>query len=202
MKNEEISVVTLINTLLEFIQMTPNKTEWDLDSLIDNNPRLIRLQQIKILLSIYTPETYYPNDLRSSIEATVSGQFLLFRHEEIYDDAYKMMENEIRRFKPEFKNIDRTNNRILQYNFEKASNYLIQLQKLLNYNSGQLLLSPEHSYSYILTEMVNGGIDKNKLIELTAVLMDPTKTIFKRETLVKNMGFPDDDIDEVDQMYM
>lgn len=67
MKTEplQITALTLIDKVLEFERITPEKSEWSLDKQKDNKPRFVRLKQIEVLLKYFVPEIFEKKDIPS-----------------------------------------------------------------------------------------------------------------------------------------
>lgn len=57
MLTKTYSAIDLLDKVLEFIEMTPNSNEWNLQSLKSNLPRQIRFRQIEALLNAFLLKT-------------------------------------------------------------------------------------------------------------------------------------------------
>lgn len=115
---EKLNGLTLIYKTLEFTRMVPNYSDWNFEKLEDNPPGFIRLKQIDVLMQIFLPEIYIPNDLKVSIENLISGEFILSRSEDIYKDLFIEMDKLILKTKPHLKKYENWSNDFLKYNFE------------------------------------------------------------------------------------
>ena len=202
MKNEEITAINLIEKILEFVTMVPDKNDWCLDKLKDNPPRYIRLKQIDILMDVYIPMSLFCCDLQSRIECIIRGQFLYDRTVDVYSEVYNKMEDTIKDFNPKYQHINTWLNRALQYNYEQIFRYLIELNKITNFNSGKLLVSHANYYSYLLIQQVNDSINTEKLISFLGTCVDPEDFTMPISDLMEIFDYPKEDLDKIDMEWL
>lgn len=200
--HEEITAQLLIEKILDFISLVPDHNDWKIEKLKNNPPRLIRFKQIEVLLQIFAPEIYNQNDIKLSIESTINGQFLLHRPEHIYTELFDEMETTIRRYKPKLKKSEPWQNRLLQDNFDHLMRYMIELNRISNYNSGVLVLSYPHFYAYLLSEETSTNIDTQKITSFLGTAIDPQQRLFNSSTLIKDFNYPSEDLTEIDLEWM
>lgn len=202
MKNEEITATCLIQKILEFISMVPNHNDWNLNKLKDNPPRFIRLQQIDVLMDVYFPMSLYCIDLKSRIECIIRGQFLYDRTVDAYKEVYAEMEDTIKDFNPKYLHVNTWLNRALQYNYEQIFRYLIELNKITNFNSGKLLVGHANYYSYLLIQQVGDSINTEKLISFLGTCVDPEDFTMTESDLIETFDYPDEDLDKIDMEWL
>jgi hypothetical protein len=202
MQNEQINGTSLIEKILDFISLVPDHNDWNIEKLKNNPPRFIRLIQIKAILQIYVPEVYIENDIKLSIENTINGQFLLHRPEHIYTELFDEMETTIKRYKPNLKKSEPWLNRLLQDNFDQLMQYMIELNRISNYNSGVIVLSYPHFYAYLLSQQISANIDTQMITSFLGTAIDPQKRVFNSNTLIKDFNYPPEDLSKIDLEWM
>ncbi len=65
----------LLDTIIEFTQLTPDQEDWSFKRQKNNDPRFIRMQRILSLLWAFIPEIII-KDERQAIEDFYSGNFI------------------------------------------------------------------------------------------------------------------------------
>ncbi len=194
----EITGLTLIEKALEFESMETDKAQWTFDKQKDNPPRFVRLQQLNVLLQVFTPEIYNPNDIASGIDDLISGEFIFCRKKK-YSQLFKEMDNVI--------NIA-TENRSkkhrewglyeLQFNYKHILKFKRRINEVLTFNCGRIETSYHTSYSEIMTRKVLDTLDTKEIDDFLSLVIDPAGKRFHRDELIKTYNYPTEDIFDVD----
>jgi hypothetical protein len=197
-----ITAHVLLNKVFEFTAMTPDESEWSLELQKDNPPRLIRLQQIEALLNIYLRELKNNITLKDKINYLLKGSFIQQRNIMSYQDCVTEMDNLIVQsgYKaPKVKDWDLYH---LQENYLEVISYKKQLYQLLNTNDGVMEMSYHHSYSVLLKDTINATINTKPIDEFLALVIDPKKSAFRKNELIRQFDYPVEDVYEVDIDWM
>jgi hypothetical protein len=201
----------LLNKLLEFRAMTPNSDEWNETSLKHNEPRLIRFRRINSLFKAFElkdkknektnfwsllSENSKENELsKDEIIGFFEGNFITTRESIKYPNSQKLIEKEKAFDSDSFKNRD-----IYQF-YHHLMKYRIKVESVLNYNSGVMEASSLGFRSAIsLTNELNDelNIKIEKIDEILFEIINPNKLKFDENLLIKEYGFPKDDLDSID----
>jgi hypothetical protein len=201
----------LLNKLLEFRAMTPNSDEWNETSLKHNEPRLIRFRRINSLFKAFElkdkknektnfwsllSENSKENELsKDEIIGFFEGNFITTRESIKYPNSQKLIEKEKAFDSDSFKNRD-----IYQF-YHHLMKYRIKVESVLNYNSGVIEASSLGFRSAIsLTNELNDelNIKIEKIDEILFEIINPNKLKFDENLLIKEYGFPKDDLDSID----
>jgi hypothetical protein len=201
----------LLNKLLEFRAMTPNSDEWNETSLKHNEPRLIRFRRINSLFKAFElkdkknektnfwsllSENSKENELsKDEIIGFFEGNFITTRESIKYPNSRKLIEKEKAFDSDSFKNRD-----IYQF-YHHLMKYRIKVESVLNYNSGVMEASSLGFRSAIsLTNELNDelNIKIEKIDEILFEIINPNKLKFDENLLIKEYGFPKDDLDSID----
>ncbi len=201
----------LLEKVLEFRAMTPNSDEWNEKSLKYNEPRLIRFKRINSLFKAFElkhpkgGKTKFWNLLsdnsknkelsRDEITDFLEGNFINTRESVVYPNSQKLIEKEKAFESDTFKNRD-----IYQF-YRHLMKYRIKIESVLDYNSGVLEASSLGFRSAIsLTNELNKELitKVEKIDQILFEIINPKKMEFSEEILVKEYGFPQDDLDSID----
>ncbi len=194
----ELSGITLIDQLLEFVELTPDEDEWTLEALQDNEPRLVRLQQLDVLLKVMMPDIYNANDLKSNLRSVLNGDFLLNRSTQQYEALFLQMEATLTALHYDSAYKEEWSVYALHHNYEKVLQYREQLHKLLAFNSGIMEISYPYLYSVVVTKAITKKIEGHQLDQFLSSVIDPLNRTFTREELIKEHGYPDVNLYEID----
>lgn len=195
---KEITGIILIDKVLEFIAMTSNPSDWNLAKQKDNEPRLFRLQQLNVLFELFFPESYNLNDMKGNIESVLNGNFISQRKAEMYCNLFIQMDKLIENSKYNFKKEDEWRISNLRHNYRELIEYKIKLRKVMEFNSGIMEISYPYLYSVIVSNNISDRINNKILDDFLWTVVDPTKTIYKKETLIKYNNYPEEDVYNVD----
>ena len=197
-----ITAHVLLNKVFEFTSMTTDESEWSLELQKDNPPRLIRLQQIEILLNIYLRELKNNSTLNDKINYLLKGSFIQQRNIKNYQDCFAEMDNLIGQSGYKAPKEKEWNWYDLQENYLEVISYKKQLYQLLNINDGIMEMSYHHSYSVLLTDTINATINTKPIDEFLALVIDPKKSAFSKNELIRQFDYPVEDVYEVDIDWM
>lgn len=199
------TALDLLETVIEFTNMTSDEADWSFEKQKYNDPRMVRLMQIWSLMGAFTPELLDEREIGESIRDFYSGEYILERHpqkdyaslqDEIYSSLAKspvgggktcpLGEDELR------------------YNYQNLLDYYRKLKKLLGHNSGIMEISYPYYFSYLLTRSVSDSIGSHVAIlrGLLVRFIDPRGLSFTREEMIERFFYPEDDLGEVDLDWM
>ena len=210
------TALTLIDNILEFMSMTPDKSRWSLDALTDNPPRLLRLKKINALIDVFVPELK-DKTLQTKLVSVLQGDFLSFRNESLYADLFAEMDDKIEELRSpnqrtkeelikERQKRDETDfifdlsweNRDLESNYLNLLNFKILLYGVRFYNSGIMELPYKRYFHYRLTKKISASINIREIDNFLQTVIDPKKRNYTHEELIKVYNYPDEYIDEDD----
>jgi len=198
----KLTGLILVEKAIEFKAMTPDPSQWSFEKQKNNEPRLVRLQQLKSLLKLFLPEIYKSTDLRGNIESIFNGNFILQRDVEIYDKLFIEMGKLIGSSK--YKNFESREweREHLRYNYQDLLRYKTTIRKLIEFNSGIMENSYPYLYSLIVSNNTSEKIDTKNLDEFLWTAIDPNKRTYHKEQLIKNYNYPDRDLFDIDIDWM
>lgn len=194
----EITGITLIDKILEFVSMIPDPKIWTLKKLKDNESGFIRLQQIDVLLKLFVPEIHNPIDIRSNIESVLNGEFIQLRKTLQYDTVFNQMDKTIleSKYHPEKTNEWTTNE--LKFNYKKLIKYKTKLNEVLKFNDGIMEISYPYFYFVILTNDVRDNLQLKEIDKFVSLVVDPSERIIAKEQLIKEYNYPSEDIYDIE----
>jgi hypothetical protein len=200
MKNSyKYTAGNLLDTVIEFTQMTPDPEDWSFKRQKYNDPRFVRLQQIHSSLCAFIPEIRV-KDERECIEIINSGEFIFYRNTDDYRKLINKMDKTIS--KSDFKSDIRQGISLheLQFIYGNLLSYYIKLYKLINHNSGIMEIGYPLCYPYIVTKTISDSmISKAKKIKAVLTLfIDPFNQKFTMEELINRFLFPEEDLFDID----
>lgn len=190
---------TLINTTLEFTEMTPNPAEWNRAALRDNPPREIRFRQIEALMKAFLPDAG-----THSIQSFLSGDFITARSEADYEKLWAYMCAYVKEVETEVEERP-VSIAQLRFIFPKMLDYKRKLRSVTTFNSGWLeasLLSAR--FSIYMTDSISKNLEgkTDKLDDVLAWFVDPRERSYTMDELVKRFGYPKENLRDIDMEYM
>jgi hypothetical protein len=207
-----------LELVFDFVDLSPEQEDWNLSSLKDNPPRLIRLQRILSLLDAYgikihgvsksfvnsegvlvlNQESVEDED-DNHLQAFIEGNFIGIRTSEELQSAFSLLS--------QLKQLDSSEplNRADAYFFFKTClEYRLLVNHSNSYTSRFLAASPNGLRTAIRTiNAVNKEIT-NQLKEIDEILfrlINPMELTFDQKLLEDKYGFPPDDLDEIDWQF-
>ena len=180
-----ITALTLLDKALEFESMTSDRSEWDLEELKDDPPRYVRLQQLMVLLKLFTPETFNEQNIASSIDSLLNGDFIDRRDMMKYAELFKTMDEVITSAKHFHKQQNEWRSSHLQDNFTDLIAFKRKVNKVLEHNQGIMEASYPYYYSIILTSEISEELSFKKMDEFLSLVIDPQKKCYEKDTLIK-----------------
>jgi hypothetical protein len=197
----QITAITLLDKALEFESMTSDRTEWKLEKLKDNPPRFVRLQQLIVLLKLFTPETFNNKNIGLSIDSLFNGDFILQRDIIKYAALCKTMDEVIISVKYFPKKQTEWETRHLQHNFTNAIDFKRKINKVLGHNDGIMEISYPYFYSIILTSEIAGKLNTQENDKFLSLVIDPLKNCYEKDWLIRELDYPKDDVYDIDLDY-
>ena len=190
----EITGITLLNKILEFKSNISDTKKWTLADLQRDETNLVRFNQIQCLTKLFVPDVYTPNDLTTSIDSILNGDFINIREERIYKNLFLRMDKVITKsidFLDKYKEWEVHD---LCFNYRDLVEYKIKLNMLLNFNVGIMEISYPYCYSAIISGDISENIKYNKLDKFLSTVIDPENRIFSRDQLIKDYNYPKEDV--------
>ena len=190
----EITGITLLNKILEFKSNISDTKKWTLTDLQGDETNLVRFNQIQCLTKLFVPDVYTPNDLTTSIDSILNGDFINIREERIYKNLFLRMDKVITKsidFLDKYKEWELHD---LCFNYRDLVEYKIKLNMLLNFNIGIMEISYPYCYSAIISGDISENIKFNKLDKFLSTVIDPDNRIFSRDQLIKDYNYPKEDV--------
>ncbi len=194
-----LNPIDLIDKIIEFQGLTPNRIEWDLTLLKSNPPRFYLLQQIQALILAF-------NNEKVSLSQFIQGDFIEQRQLSEYnlfiqkiiddtaDEESSFYERNLKRFNEEKSVTDIKE--IFKFHFD----FLVELDKLSGSKGliGRNRLVNNYAYTkrYEITDSINSEKVKD-LKEGIALIINPHNKSFSMKELVEKHGYPDLDLHEV-----
>ena len=212
----EYTAIDLLDKVLEFIAMTPDKSQWSVTALKSNPPRQIRLKQIESLLNAFftiDSKTSLIDNVKSflsakpkpSIQSFLSGEFIRQRETSDYAQTIKFIKDFV---KTSNSNLDETKEiRIeeLVFIFPKLVDYKRQLRSILTFNSGWLEASSTASqFSIHLTNSISKNlVDKyDNLDKSLELFINPQGLTFTEDELISRFNYPTENLNDIDFDFM
>ena len=189
----EITGITLLNKILEFKSNISDTKKWTLTDLQGDETNLVRFNQIQCLTKLFVHDVYTPNDLTTSIDSILNGDFINIREERIYKNLFLRMDKVITKsidFLDKYKEWELHD---LCFNYRDLVEYKIKLNMLLNFNIGIMEISYPYCYSAIISGDISENIKYNKLDKFLSTVIDPENRIFSRDQLIKDYNYPKED---------
>lgn len=198
------TALDLLNTVIEFTNMTPDSKEWNFECQKDNTPRFVRLEQIMAMMWAFVPELSAAKDIGRSIEDFCSGDFIARRPIEHYASLLDEIQTTIANSHFGADKNGKISVYDLPHNYYNLLNYYVKLKKLINFNSGMMEISYPYYFSYIVTGSVSNSISSNAeiLSRLLVKFIDPLGQSFTKDELIERYYYPDEDLLDLDLNWM
>jgi len=188
-----VSALELLRQYLELCRYTPDQRDWNEQALEPNPPRLIRLQRLKALFHAFgipfDPQSFQEGGF-IDCEDPVYEVFLERARSQFLKEGTEGRHsgtNQVTAFylRPVFKNLLK---------------YRIALEEPLTFNRGVSVAGDLFYFEFLKINELNRVIrDHIAIIEdLLVEVISPTRRTFSRKQLVKEHGYPDVDLDEID----
>ncbi|OYU82644.1 MAG: hypothetical protein CFE24_14980 [Flavobacterium sp. BFFFF2] len=189
-----ITEIDLIDFICEFIEMTPEESEWSEEKQKSNPPRLIRLKRINALL-----KAYMGNEI--GLSEFISGDFVSLTPL----DKFNQLRGHIEIYNKINGHHYDTNHRFYHADvsliFKSIFKYKQKMESIFSHNCGWLIASGNllEYYLHVISK-INKSI-KNEMEELNQVfklIINPGNLTFSLIDLIENYGYPEDDLSEID----
>lgn len=200
-----MKAIDLVDKIFELMAMTPEIDEWDMEKLVDNPPRFVRLKQVESLLKAFKLDG--PGSIKTNIliESFLSGDFIKARPIKVYEEAVDFIEKYTAK-NSRFINKGRgTSIRDLAMTFKRLIRYKEVTRKLLTFNSdilegGSIGLI----FSITLTNSISEKfriylLDIDKVLEL---LINPGGISFTEKELETLYSYPTENLYDIDDDWM
>jgi hypothetical protein len=189
----------LLDTIIEFTQMTPHPEDWSFKSQKNNDPRFVRLQQIMALIWAFTPEIIV-KDEREGIEKFYSGEFIFYRKTDDYRKLIGVIDKTISKSDFGFDAKGKPSLHDLQFIYDNLLSYYIKLYKLINHNCGIMEIGYPFSFPYILTKSISDSLSSKakKIRTILILFIDPFTQKYTKEELINRFFYPEEDLFDID----
>jgi hypothetical protein len=210
-ENRVYKGIDLLDKVLEFTEMTPDKAEWNVDALACNPPRQVRLRQANALLNAFLcaePKDGIFEKLRlafagrsaPSIDYFLNGGFILTRKDSDYAELYAIMNDLV---KSEFSSAhaDSLSPVKVKFIYPSLIDYKRQLRRIITFNSRWLEASSVPAlFSIIITGSVTKNLEgKTGMLDKTLeLIINPSGISFTEEELINHYDFPTEDLRSID----
>jgi hypothetical protein len=201
--SNDISAIYLLEKIIDFTSMTPNPEDWSFERQKYNDPRFIRMQQIRRLFWAFIPELK-SKEIRDDLENFYSGEFIVTRKIEDYQKLINAMDNTILKGDCGFASKERISLYDMQFNYGSLLNYYIKLNKLISHNDGIMEISYPFYFSYIVTKNISKSLSSKarKIKSILALFIDPFNQKFTMEELIKDFDYPEENLLDIDLDWM
>lgn len=213
---KKYSAIDLLDKVFEFIEMTPNPNEWNLQALKSNPPRQIRFRQIDALFNAFFIEesnrdllskamSKFSKQRKISIESFLNGNFLKTRTIDSYSNLVEFIKDFL---ETGTENIDQSKEiRIehLVFIFPKLIDFKKHIRNLLTFNSGWLEANTITSlFSIQLTNSISNNLigRYNELDTVIGLFIDPKSLTFTEEELITRFSFPTENLNAIDADFI
>ena len=186
--NRTITAHDLMIRFLELRLMTPNYDDWTEELLSDNPPRLIRLRQLVAMFQAFV----IPWGPRSFVH----GMFIQ-PDTHRYDSLLSKLSAELLEG---ITDCDWTDHTRVQRFFEVLFDYRIRVESVLSYSGN--ILTASGLFKLALDKICElSRIIENNIVnidDIMAAMISPEMTTFSIEQMVRDYGYPDVDVYEID----
>lgn len=201
-KPEIYKGLDLLEKVLEFKAMTPDKEHWNEQTLRNNPPRLIRFRQIQSLAQAFLIKGL---DGQHTIQSILTGDFIKDRTVTDYAEVFALIEEVVREKEGETSKYSSTSTTLLGMPYQQLINYKQHLLEILEFNSGWLEAGSIHArFSIYLTDSITKNLagKYDQLDKALELFINPGKLSFTRAELIAQYNFPFDNLHDIDMEYM
>jgi len=186
-----VTTKDILRIFLELLSLSENIDEWSEENFEDNEPRLLRFQQLMALLKAFN----IPTDIHSFVNGSfING--LDKRYDKIRE--YMMRNNHTKYTVGNILGDD------IDLAFAYMLEYRIKLNKALTHNQQILLASHSMRYAYFQVSFMDRAIKENleEYDKFLAWIISPENENIPMEKMVESFGYPDVDMSEIDFEYI
>lgn len=199
------SGIDLLNKVIDFTELTPDKSNWNLNALTKNPPRYVRLKEIEALLCAFSE---FSNHLVAepfvwTINNFLTGEFIKQRKIEEYSETLEFMQKYLVSHGKKREENSEIQIGELAFIFPFIVNYKRQTKKLFNNNSGWLAGGQTVRFMISMTNNITSCLN-DKLSDLDhtlELLINPKGFTFTKSLLIEKYKYPSDDLKEIDLNY-
>jgi hypothetical protein len=187
--NGTITAHDLMIRFLELRAMTPNYDDWTEEMLTDNPPRLIRLRQLTAMFQAF--------GIPWGPQSFTHGMFIqpdLHRY-------YSLLSKLSTELKEGFTPLDWTDHMMVRRFFETLFYYRIHVESVLSYSESIWSASGLFRVAYDkiceLSRIVENNI--SNINDILVAMISPEMAAFPIEQIVRDYGYPDVNLCEIDR---
>lgn len=195
--NRKVTAHTPLLGFLELRSLTPELSDWTEEMLSDNPPRKFRLQQLVALFRAF--------DIPWNPQSFVDGKFIQSEHPR-YDSLLSKLFTELLSRKPLIDKtlVIRDHRYQLPLFFKTLFDYRERIDEVLSFSGGVMAASGLFQLAHKKANVLNRIIHKNiaDIDDTLAALISPEMAVFSVEQLVRDYGYPDVDLSEIDEDWI
>lgn len=195
-KTDSYTAIDLLEKIIEFTEMTPDKEAWNYEALQTNPPRYIRLQRIEALMKAFFADD--PKEI--TIQSFLSGEFIKDRDIEQYENTIEYIKESLVKYQSSFSTREVRLSE-LAFVFHILVDYKRLVRKLVTFNSRWIEANgPVSQFSIYLTESISENLrgKYNDLDTTLELFSNPKLCNFTIEELIEKYGYPTDDLHSID----
>lgn len=197
------TALNLLETVIEFINMTPDPEDWSFKRQKYNDPRFVRLQQIMSLLWAFVPEISTQME-REAIRQFWSGDFIRRRSEKQYETLIAEIHSTIATTYHPAGHQGEISLDDLEFSYCSLLNYYTKLKKLLHHNKGIMEISYAFYFPYVVTEAASNAIrsEAESIARLLVLFIDPMGQRIPEKEMIEQFDYPEEDLTDLDIDWM
>lgn len=190
----EISAITLIDKILEFVAMMSYQNDWAISQLTFNSSYEIRYRQINVLIDYFVPELKQTQDFKKRIDYILNGDFIVLRQIALYQDLLNDMDKVIQSSDIKIPRKMDWDTFSLRSNYKNTVEFKQKMRSILIFNHGYMAISYEYLYQIEITNHIINNINTTEIDNFIGKVIDPLGRIISKETLVKDFNYPEEDV--------
>lgn len=191
-KGKLYTIKNLIEKIIEFSLMTPDKEKWNMSSLINNPPRHIRFKQIEALIRAF----YNVNDgEKITIEDILDGNIFIKAKEFSGDEIVTYILTTPAK-KADIKDLIRAYKNLMIFKQLLIETTRYQ-HRFLEYNDPEMI-AVMNIIINVSTSLSNSSILLDDAFE---TILNPNKKSYSKHELISKYGYPKEDLFEIDCDY-
>lgn len=206
----------LLQKIIEFVAMTPDKKDWHYEAIRHNPPREVRYRQIEALMKAFLLDddgqdlalitrSRFREGHDTIIAAFLSGNFINVRSEETYAQLWEQMMQYVAKEENGLSETRGPSTDQLAFIFPKMMDYRQQLYDVMTFNSGWLEAGfASARYSIYLTDAINKNLEgkEQELDQALYMFIDPRQRSYTMEELVQKFNYPTENLHDIDMDHI
>lgn len=195
----ELTGLDLLEKLLEQQAINPDQAQWLTDNPQHYPPQQVRLRQLAVLTNVFIPELA-TLDLPRQLDAILNGSFIQLRRLDRYPllvaDVQNQASKDADNRYPIKQPVVRLND--LERCYQRFVQFKAMTGSLLTFNSDILETNLFLLYSARMTSRATQSIDLSEINSFLSTLIDPEHRVFAKADLIRDYGYPPEDIADLE----